>query len=46
VASSATSAVPVQTSIKVSRPVNASETIARFRQRLSIPALRRWLSRS
>ena len=45
-ASSATSAVPVQTSTSVSRPVSFSDAIIASRQRRSMPALRRWFSRS
>src|SRR5262245_53949638 len=44
--SRATSAVPVQTSRSVSRPVSCSERMARARQRRSIPALRTRFSRS
>ncbi len=42
----ATSPVPVHRSSSRSDPVSASESIARFRHRLSMPALRRWLSKS
>jgi len=45
-AASAMSAVPVQTSINVSRPVSCRVRMARIRHRRSMPALSRWFSRS
>src|SRR5215203_5624995 len=46
VAASARSAVPVQRSRTISRPLNCNTSTARRRHRLSSPALSRWFSRS
>ena len=46
IAAIARSAVPVQRSSTRSRPVSASDRIARLRHRVSMPALSRWFRKS